>query len=231
MVIAWITTRTEPSEIERFPASQWEIKVFKPVEFVSTNLPWPGNPDVIVMEVMDRPLIDVCQEICQARIAPVLAIVPDLAYAQAALESGADDFVVTPVNAIEAILRVRKLLRASSSVRVGYLQIDLAAWRVTNHARRVQLSPIEFRLPACLAKRVGQMVNHATILQEVWGWDVEPAASVQVKSYIGRVRRKIEPDPRNPQYIVSIAGEGYRLRNQKQWIENQNQLEGANTTH
>ena len=150
----------------------------------------------------------------------MLVIVANLAYAQAALEAGADDFLVVPVNPIEALLRVRTLARTSSFVRVGDLEIDLAAWRVSSGGHRIQLSPVEFRLLACLAKRVGQMVNHATILEEVWGWEAEHGSLAQVKNYIGRLRRKIEPDVHHPQYIITVMGMGYRLRNQRQWEEN-----------
>jgi len=80
---------------------------------------------------MNRPLLDTCREICHARIAPVLAIVADLAYAQATLEDGVDDFLVVPVDPMEAILRASKLARASSLVRVGHFEIDLSAWRAT----------------------------------------------------------------------------------------------------
>ena len=150
----------------------------------------------------------------------MLVIVADLAYARAALEAGADDFLVMPLDPIEAVLRVQKLAQTSHVVRVGDLEIDLAAWRVSYAGRRVHLSPVEFRLLACLAKRVGQMVNHAAILDEVWGWEAEHGTLTQVKNYIGRLRRKIEPNAHNPQYIISVTGVGYRLRNQRQWQEN-----------
>jgi MFS family permease len=121
---------------------------------------------------------------------------------------------------IEALLRVRKLAPTSNVVRVGDLEIEPAAWRVNSDGRRVQLSPVEFRLLACLAKRVGQLVNHVTILDEVWGWKEEYGALAQLKNYIGRLRKKIEVDLHHPQYIITIPGEGYWLRNQRQWEEN-----------
>jgi len=225
MAIAWIATRTEPHLIEAFRAAHWEIKVFEPVVFVLANLAQPRNVEVTVFELLDRALLDIFQEICHKRIAPILVIVTDLAYAQAALEAGADDFLVMPVDPIEALLRVRKLARTSNVVRVGDLEIDLPAWRVSYGHRRVRLSTVEFRLLACLAKRVGQMVNHATILEEVWGWDAKYRALSRVNNYIGRVRRKIEPDLQNPQYIISIPGAGYRLRNQRQWEANRRDIE------
>ena len=220
MAIAWIVTRTDPHLIEAFRAAQWKIESFASVEGMPVSLSRLGYIDAIVFELSDGMLLDICRKICHKRIAPMLVITVDLAYAQAALEVGADDFLVPPLDPIEAVLRVRKLVRTSSLVHVGDLEIDLAAWRVSYSGRRIQLSPVEFRLLACLTKRAGQMVNHVTILEEVWGWKDEYGALTQVKNYIGRLRRKIEPDVHHPQYIITIPGEGYRLRNQRQWEEN-----------
>jgi DNA-binding response OmpR family regulator len=150
-------------------------------------------------------------------LCPVLVLVADLVYAQAALEGGADDFMGLPANPIEALLRVRKLVRAASFVRVGDLEIDLVDWRVGIRGCHIQLSSVELRLLACLAKRVGQIVSHAEIMEEVWGWNTEYGALTQVKNGINRLRQKIEPDLHYPQYIITIPGEGYRLRNQRQW--------------
>jgi two-component system, OmpR family, response regulator MtrA len=220
MVIGWIATKAERQLSDAFRAAQWEIKEYSPADFVPEFLFRLSSLDIILIEVLDGSLLDLCREICQARIAPVFALVPDLAYAQAVLEEGVNDFIVVPANPPEAMLRLSNLTRAGSQVRVGKLEIDLSAWRVTSNGQRLQLSPIEFRLLACLARRVGQMVSHVTILEEVWGWEAEHGSVVQVKNYIGRLRRKIEPDLEHPQYIVTIKGEGYRLRNQSQWNEN-----------
>lgn len=223
MVIGWIATKTEQQLSDAFRAAQWEIKEYSPAEFVPGFISLLSNLDIVIIEVLDGSLLDLCREICQAQIAPVFAVVLDLAYARAVLEEGVDDFIVVPANPTEAMLRLSKLTRAGSLVRVGNLEIDLTAWRVTTDGERVQLSPVEFRLLACLAKRAGQMVGHPTILKEVWGWEAEHGTMAQVKNYIGRLRRKIEPDSEHPQYIVTIKGEGYRLRNQSQWIENRPQ--------
>ena len=217
MSIAWIAPTTDAHLIDAFRKVRWEVRQIPPSEFVLAGLARVSSLDVIIFEASTTRSIDLCQEICQAGIAPVLAIVTNLAFAQAALEAGVDDFIVVPVNPIEALLRVRKLTRASHVIRVGDLEIDLPARRVSCGGISIRLSPIEFRLLACLAKRVGQLVNHVEILEEVWGWEAESGALAQVKSYIGRVRRKIEPDLNNPQYIISVPREGYRLRNQRQW--------------
>jgi two-component system KDP operon response regulator KdpE len=183
-----------------------------------------GDIDIMVMEAMDRSSLEFCEAICQEKIAPVLAIAGNLAYAQALLEAGADDFLLAPFEPIEALLRARKLARSASVVRVGDLEVDLAAWNVSYRGRRVRLSRVEFRLLASLARRVGQMVDHATILQDVWKLPNGDKPLGQIASYVGRVRRKIEPDLRNPQYIVSVPGAGYRLRNQRQWEARQREV-------
>jgi two-component system KDP operon response regulator KdpE len=217
MSIAWIATTPNSHLIDTFRKCQWKIKSIPSSEFVLAGLACVTELDVILLEMTNALSIDMLREICDKEIAPVFVIAPNLAYAQAALEVGADDFMAAPVNAMEALLRVRKLTRDSHVIRVGELEIDLDARRVSRGGGRVRLSPIEFRVLACLAQHVGKMVSHAAILEEVWGWEAERGALAQVKSYIGRVRRKIEPDLHNPQYIISIPREGYRLRNQRQW--------------
>jgi len=219
MAIAWITTKIEQQLIKIFYSAHGEIKVFTPVEFVSTSLHRPSTLNVIVIEIMDRQLLDTCKVICHERIAPVLAIVPNLAYAQAALEAGADDFLVGPVDPIEALLRLGKLARAAKVVRVGKLEIDLDAWRVSYDGHSIRLSSFEFRLLACLAKRVGQTVSYAELMREVWEQDADGGTLGQVKNCINRVRMKIEPDLHVPQYIITFQREGYQLRNQRQWKE------------
>ena len=218
MTIAWIATQIDPLLIKTFHSARWGIREIAPMELIPAARSMPDDVDVIVIDVMDYPLLDLCQQICHQQTAPVFAIVRDLAYAQAALECGVEDFLVTPVEPIEALLRVRKLARVSEKVRVGDLEVDLAAWRVSYCGQHIHLSVIEFRLLASLARRAGQMVDHATILEEVWNGGQKP--SVQLSNYIGRLRRKIEPDLQNPQYIISVPGIGHRLRNQRQWESN-----------
>ena len=217
MAIAWIAVKPKLPIIEAFRAVHWDVRVFSPTEVRQAKTSQFWDVELIVFELSDGSLIDLCREICSKRIVPVLVPVADLVYAQAALEVGADDFMVLPVNPIEALLRVRKLVRAASFVRVGDLEIDLVDWRVGLRGCHIHLSSVELRLLACLAKRVGQIVSHAEIMEEVWGWKTEYGALTQVKNGINRVRQKIEPDLHHPQYIITIPGKGYRLRNQRQW--------------
>jgi DNA-binding response OmpR family regulator len=230
MTIAWITTKPELQAIEAFRKAPWEIRVVAPPDPMLSNLQGLMEVEAMVIEVTDPLLLDICQQLCGQKIAPVLALVKDLAYAQGALEGGADDFLLAPLNPMEALLRLRKLTRRANIIRVGELEIDVAAWRVRYRGHRVHMSPVEFRLLASLAKRVGQMVDHKTLLEEVWRSDPGHRSSAQLKSYVSRVRRKIEPDFRNPQYIVSIPGAGYRLRNQRQWEASQREAARPSVT-
>ena len=228
MLIAWIAAEMDSHWIRTFRAARWEVRSFTPIDFLSFRPLRDGDIDLMVMEAMDRSSLEFCEAICQEKIASVLAIVANLAYAQAILEAGADDFLLAQAEPIEALLRARKLAQSASVIRVGDLEVDLPAWNVSYRGRRVHLSRVEFRLLASLAKRVGQMVDHATILEEVWKLQDGDKAFAQVASYVGRVRRKIEPDLRNPQYIISVPGAGYRLRNQRQWDARQREAGQAN---
>ena len=217
MAIVWITDKSEQNLITAFRNVHWEIREFSPTSFRQAKTSQFWDVELVVFELSSGLLIDRCREICSKRIVPVLVLVTDLVYAQAALEVGADDFMVLPANPIEPLLRARKLMRAANFVRVGDLEIDLVDWRVGLRGCHIHLSSVELRLLACLAKRVGQIVSHAEIMEEVWGWKTEYGALTQVKNGINRLRQKIEPDLRHPQYIITIPGEGYRLRNQRQW--------------
>jgi len=224
MMIAWIAANIDAQLIKTFHTARWEIKAYTPAEFLLCNPLNHSGLDIAVIEAMDRSSLATCLEMSRQQIVPVLAIVADLAYAQAALEGGADDFLLAPVNPVETLLRMRKLTRSTNIIRAGDLEIDLLAWNVSYRGQRVRLTTVEFRLLAALAKRVGQMVDHTTLLEEVWKLETEQKTLAHVTSYIGRVRKKIEPDLQNPQYIISIPGTGYRLRNQRQWEANQREV-------
>jgi DNA-binding response OmpR family regulator len=217
MTIVWLASKIDSELIRTFRRAGWDIKPCTPADFNLCDRSSLNTLDIIVIEAMDRFWLALCEQICHQQIAPVLAIVGDLAYAQAALEAGADDFLVVPAKPIEALLRARKLGRSAGIVRVGDLEVDLLAWNVSRRGHRLHLSTVEFRLLASLAKRAGQIVDHTTILEEVWKSDTSRKTLARMTNYVGRVRRKIEPDLQNPQYIISVPRAGYRLRNQRQW--------------
>jgi DNA-binding response OmpR family regulator len=135
------------------------------------------------------------------------------------LEFGADDYLVKPFSPRELALRVQGLLRreqrlhsgASSRrpiVRAGLL-IDLAAHRVTQDGQEIQLTHREFDLLAFLASYPDRAFTKEELLRRVWGWDFGDTSTVTV--HVRRLREKLEPDPSDPQLVLTVRGVGYRF--------------------
>ncbi len=133
------------------------------------------------------------------------------------LDCGADDYLIKPVGNEELVARVRAVLRRaeSSSHGVGktiysdnLLTVDVAEHRITVAGQRVKLTPTEFRLFALLVKNAGRILTHKQLLEKVWGWEYVNDID-HVRIYIWHLRRKIEPDPAHPRYIMTEPGVGY----------------------
>ncbi len=133
----------------------------------------------------------------------------------AALDAGADDYVTKPFGVDELLARLRAALRRSKPtaepvIVVGGLTVDVVERIVTRDGKRVKLSPHEFDLLRVLAQNEGKLLTHRMLLREVWG----PAYQVEahyIHVYVSHLRRKIEPDPSSPRYVLTEPGAGYRL--------------------
>ena len=176
-------------------------------------------PEAVILDVLlpDGRGTDVCRELRSWSTAPVLMLsaVGDEAEKIAALDAGADDYVTKPFSVDELLARLRAALRRTlpdgkAVVEIGALRIDFAKRLVTSGGRVVSLTPTEYELLRVLAQNEGKLLTHPAILREVWG----PAyreESNYLHVYISQLRRKLEPDPARPRYLLTQPGVGYRL--------------------
>lgn len=181
------------------------------------------EPDLIVLDLSlpDEEGRDPLARTLARTTAPVIALGPcvDPSACVAALDAGAVDFIAQPLSVEEALARIRRALRPqrgqTSEPRpriftCGDLVIDDTQRLVTVAGTPAALSRTEYRLLRTLAQNTGKILSHEMLLAQVWG----PAYSQEIEFvwvYIRRLRRKIEPDPAHPRYIVTAPGIGYRL--------------------
>lgn len=135
-----------------------------------------------------------------------------------ALDLGADDYVSKPFSMNEVLARIRVSLRHSAQVQAGTepiftagpLKVDFAQRVVTVNGVEVKLTPTEYDLLKALIKNNGKIMTRQMLLSQVWGSGYG-ADSHYLHVYIGQLRRKIEPDPAHPRFILTISGVGYRF--------------------
>jgi two-component system, OmpR family, KDP operon response regulator KdpE len=134
-----------------------------------------------------------------------------------ALDAGADDYVTKPFGMDELLARMRAVVRRSApepdepQIRLGELIVDLAAKRVTNGQRDIRLTPTEWHLLEVLLKHPGKLLSQRQLLQEVWGPGYADAAG-NLRLYMAQLRRKLEPDPARPRWLLTEPGMGYRFQ-------------------
>ncbi len=133
-----------------------------------------------------------------------------------ALDAGADDYITKPFSMGELLARMRVSVRRSAHagedpvIQCGDLSIDLAQRRVTVDAQEIKLTPTEYDIIKILAQNAGKVLTHRQLLKAVWG-DTYSDDTHYIRVYIGQLRRKIEPNPTQPRYIITESGVGYRL--------------------
>ncbi|MDE2136620.1 MAG: response regulator [Gammaproteobacteria bacterium] len=135
----------------------------------------------------------------------------------AALDAGADDYVVKPFSAPELLARLRAALRRvthaapSAVLRFGPVRVDLARREAHGAAGELHLTPLEYRVLGCLAQQLGSIVMQRQLIREVWGPGREDD-SRSLRVCIKNLRAKLEPDASQPRYLITETGVGYRLR-------------------
>jgi len=126
------------------------------------------------------------------------------------LKQGACSYLVKPFTKAEVLAAVELGLRESGMVQLGDLLVDLRARRVMRGDEEVCLTRLEFDLLVYLVRNAGRVVGYDELLREVWGYDYTEGAQETVKSCVKRLRQKIEPDPEQPRYLMTVRGVGYR---------------------
>lgn len=179
------------------------------------------KPDLILLDLM-LPGIDgleVCQKIRREANVPIIMVTAraDEVDRILGLEFGADDYVVKPFSPREVVARVRAVLRrvegtlgTSEGLRVGDIVLDNGAHQVSIAGRSIDVTPTEFNILATLARSPGRVISRAQLMeqsQETFYEGMERTADVHIRN----LRTKLELDPKNPRYLITVYGIGYKL--------------------
>jgi two-component system alkaline phosphatase synthesis response regulator PhoP len=180
-----------------------------------------GAPDLIVLDLglPGRDGLDVTRLVRKESDVPIIILTArgEESDKLVGLELGADDYMVKPFSPKELVARVRAVLRRADAaaapadvLRVGDLTLDVPRMRLTVGERDVELTATEFQLLTALARQPGRIFTRAQLLDAVHGVAFESYERA-IDTHIKNLRRKIEPDPRRPRYVLTVYGVGYKL--------------------
>jgi two-component system KDP operon response regulator KdpE len=180
------------------------------------------RPDLMIIDLglPDMDGIDVISSLRDWSAVPILVLSARTKEEDkvAALNAGADDYLTKPFDAAELAARIRAMFRRCnrsgtkeiSRISFGDVAVDFDARIVKRGGHTIHLTPTEYRLLTALGRHAGRVLTHRQLLQEVWGSKHEESVQY-VRIYMGHLRRKLERDAAQPEFIVTESGVGYRL--------------------
>jgi two-component system KDP operon response regulator KdpE len=180
-------------------------------------------PDLVILDLglPDMDGVDVIAGLRGWTSAPIIVLSgrADSADKVEALDAGADDYVTKPFGVEELLARMRAAARRVGAadepprVRLGELTVDLAAKRVTRDAGSddIRLTPTEWHLLEVLLRNPGKLLSQRQLLLDVWGPGYDNASG-NLRLYMAQLRRKLEPDPARPRWLITEPGMGYRFQ-------------------
>lgn len=179
------------------------------------------KPDILILDLMLPGLSgwDVCRKIRKDNDVPILMLTArdDESDRLIGLEIGADDYVTKPFSPKEVVARVKAILRRthgnmvkSEALKIGSLSIDWERHEVTRDNKLIELTPTEFKLLEVLAVNAGKVFSRLHLAEKTQGYTFEGYERT-IDAHIKNLRRKIEVNPREPQYIQTVYGIGYKL--------------------
>jgi two-component system alkaline phosphatase synthesis response regulator PhoP len=183
-----------------------------------------AKPDLVVLDLglPGRDGLDVTREIRRTSNLPIVMLTArgEEADRVVGLELGADDYVVKPFSPRELVARIRAVLRRTDSVggapggrevlRAADVEVDLPRMRATVAGRPVELTPTEFELLAALVREPGRVFTRGQLLEALHGVAFESYERA-IDAHVKNIRRKIEPEPGRPRYLLTVHGVGYRF--------------------
>lgn len=180
------------------------------------------NVDLVVLDLLlpDISGYDVCRELQREKNLPIIMLTAKSEEVDKllGLELGADDYITKPFSLRELTARIRAVLRRTSAstitrphlVTAGDLRVDLDACEVYRGGKLISLTPTEFKLLATLITNPGRVYSRLQLLDAALG-NTYPGYERSIDTHISNLRRKIEPDPSRPRYILTVYGLGYRF--------------------
>ncbi|HEU5200420.1 MAG TPA: response regulator transcription factor [Ktedonobacterales bacterium] len=183
------------------------------------------HPDVVILDLFlpDMDGLEVCRQIRQWSLVPIIVLSVRASDQDkiTALELGADDYLTKPFSMGELLARIRVAFRHTAQAtgsashpkffRTRGLVLDLERRQVSVNGAEVHLTHTQYEVLKYLALHAGKVVTHRTLLRAVWGPQYETNAHY-LRIFIGQLRRKLEPDPGRPRYLLTEPGIGYRLQ-------------------